>query len=95
MVANGLELAFSFEVIETVEVGVHRKGGIVIAYAVKPFFHDPIYLLGSWVVIIIEALHVPKLGVVGGGGTCKVLEEGEVGAQRNGVSCAIITISKE
>lgn len=74
MVANGLQFARWLEVVKTIEVGIHRKGSIVVSYSIKSILLYLLYLISGGVVAVVESLHVPKFVVVGRSGTRKVLE---------------------
>ena len=95
MVSDGLQFSVSFEIVESIEVGTHRKRSRVISHSVKSILGDSIDSLCGRIVEIAVSLHVPQLGVICRSSPCKIFEQGEIGTQWDSVSCTVISISEE
>lgn len=64
MVSYRFYFFIPFEVVKTVNVGIHRKGSIVKVDPIEPTFQNPVYPVFYWIVEEIDPFQIPQFRII-------------------------------
>src|SRR5690554_2317002 len=95
MMSDGFHLSSFFEGIEAIYIGCKTERCVIKSHSVKSVFQNPVHSFLCRIIIIVDPIQIPQLGIVERGGSSKISKESEIRRDGNVVPETVFRIPQQ